>query len=72
MNENWRIPRRTFLKGLGTAIALPMFETMLPGASLATAGAGTVKALPRRMAFVYVPNGSNMADWTPATVGSDF
>ena len=72
MNENWRIPRRTFLKGLGTAIALPMFETMLPAVSLTASGATTVKTLPRRMAFVYVPNGANMADWTPATVGSDF
>src|SRR6185503_7850856 len=72
MNKNWRIPRRTFLKGLGTAIALPMFETMLPATSLAASGATMVKTLPRRMAFVYVPNGANMADWTPATVGSDF
>src|SRR5688572_6810517 len=72
MNKNWRIPRRTFLKGLGTAIALPVFETMLPGVSLASAGASVVKGPPRRMAFVYVPNGANMADWSPATVGAEF
>lgn len=73
-----RLPRRTFLKGLGTAIALPMFESMLPlralqaaEASANTAGAG-VSGLPRRMAFVYVPNGANMADWTPKTTGAGY
>jgi len=64
--QNWRIPRRTFLKGLGTAVALPWLEAM--GAPLA-AGVGRA---PRRMAFVYIPNGANMADWTPATVGTEF
>jgi hypothetical protein len=70
MSKIRHLPRRTFLKGLGTAIALPVFESMLPGLSLA-ASAGS-KPLPKRMAFVYVPNGANMADWTPKTVGSEF
>ena len=34
MNKTWQIPRRTFLKGLGTVIALPMLEAMLPPAKL--------------------------------------
>lgn len=71
MTKSWQLPRRTFLKGLGTAIALPMFESMMPGISRAAAVAGG-KPLPKRMAFVYVPNGANMADWTPKAVGSDF
>ena len=72
MKNTWHIPRRTFLKGLGTAIALPVMESLLPrGLAAAEALAGG-KAAPRRMAFVYVPNGANMADWTPAATGADF
>jgi hypothetical protein len=63
------MPRRTFLRGLGTAVALPMLESMWPGLVSASPVA---KASPRRIAFVYVPNGANMADWTPKSVGSDF
>src|SRR5437867_11461686 len=71
MSKSWQIPRRTFLKGLGTAIALPVLESMLPNTSVAAAGPAA-KALPRRIAFVYVPNGVNMDDWTPKAVGEDF
>jgi len=63
------ISRRAVLKGLGTTIALPMLEAMLPPLSLA---APAKKAAPLRMAFLYVPNGAHMADWTPAEVGSSF
>ncbi|MBI4582893.1 MAG: DUF1552 domain-containing protein [Planctomycetes bacterium] len=60
------LPRRTFLRGLGTALALPFLEAMLP----ARLFAGEVrKRFPRRLAFLYVPNGINMADWTPAAAG---
>src|SRR5262245_39910293 len=63
------ISRRTVLKGLGTAIALPYLDAMLP----ATATAGqTAAAAPVRMAFGYVPNGANMAEWPPAATGSTF
>ena len=72
MNKTWQLPRRTFLKGLGTAVALPLLEAMLPGASLAAAAAGPAGSAPRRMAFIYVPNGANMADWTPKAVGTEF
>lgn len=72
MNKSWQIPRRTFLRGLGTAIALPVLDVMAPARVLAAAANGTLGAPPRRMAFVYVPNGANMADWTPKTVGTDF
>ena len=66
--KNGQIPRRTFLKGVGTAMALPLLEAMAPVRTLA-APAGTP---PLRMAFVYVPNGANMADWTPRIDGPDF
>jgi hypothetical protein len=71
MNTSSPLPRRTFLKGLGTAIALPMLESMLPGVVSAAPSAGG-PAAPLRMAYVYVPNGANMADWTPKAVGADF
>ena len=69
MNKNWQLPRRTFLKGLGTAIGLPVFESMLPGVSAAAQASASA---PKRMAFVYIPNGANMTDWTPKSVGTDF
>ena len=63
------LPRRTFLKGLGTAIALPMLDSMVP-ALASTSGART-KA-PTRLSFVYVPNGIVMNDWTPQGEGKNF
>jgi len=72
MNKSWQLPRRTFLKGLGTAIALPVFESMMPGLAAASSAISGGKALPKRMAYVYVPNGVNMSNWTPKAVGSDF
>ena len=63
------ITRRTMLRGLGTAIALPWLEAMLPS-SLFAASANV--AQPRRMAFFYVPNGVMMPDWTPTSEGKDF
>lgn len=74
MNKTWPIPRRTFLKGLGTAISLPMLDAMLPGRALgAAAGAtGAAAAFPRRMAFVYIPNGVIMEHWTPQIVGPNY
>jgi hypothetical protein len=65
-----RISRRTVLRGLGTAVALPLLDAMLPRTALGTV-TGAVKT-PRRMAFVYVPNGICMADWTPKAEGADF
>ena len=53
------IPRRTFLRGMGTAVALPFLDAMVP----ALASAQSSKR-PVRMAFVYVPNGIDMRNWT--------
>ncbi|HSQ58356.1 MAG TPA: DUF1552 domain-containing protein, partial [Gemmata sp.] len=61
-----RITRRTALKGFGTAIALPWLESL---ASATAPVAGTASMPPRRLAFVYVPNGVNMEHWTPKTDG---
>ena len=56
------LPRRTFLRGMGAAIALPMLDAMTP--ALGAIGRRTAKS-PLRLAFTYVPNGITMADWTP-------
>src|SRR5215510_12702939 len=70
MSKSCAMPRRTFLRGLGTAMALPMFDAMIPSALRAASSPEPM--LPRRMAFLYVPNGVNMADWTPKQVGTEF
>jgi hypothetical protein len=61
------ISRRTVLKGLGTAIALPMLDAMAPRAI----GAERPKK-PIRMAFLYVPNGKHMPDWLPTREGTGY
>ena len=65
------ISRRTVLRGLGTTLALPVLEAMVPrtalGASVAESGGH-----PLRMAFLYVPNGKHMQDWTPAEEGENY
>ena len=63
------IPRRTFLRGLGATLALPLLDGMVP----AFASAAETAAKPAiRLSFVYVPNGIVMDRWTPATVGEAF
>ncbi len=59
------MPRRTFLRGVGTTLALPLLDGMIPAFAAAQQTA-------KRMSFVYVPNGRIMADWTPATEGTGF
>ena len=53
-----RLSRRTVLKGIGTAMSLPVLEAMLPGGALAQSVQQKQKAV--RMAFIFVPNGMNM------------
>lgn len=60
--------RRTFLKGAGTVIALPFLDAMVPAGSLLNESRKT----PVRLAFVYVPNGIVMKDWTPEGTGKAF
>jgi hypothetical protein len=64
-----QLPRRTFLKGMGATIALPMLDAMTP--ALGAFGRTAAKA-PLRLGFTYVPNGITMADWTPKGEGAGF
>src|SRR5437667_3180008 len=63
------LPRRTFLRGMGATVALPLLEAMVPAfsASATTAARGA-----RRFGAIYVPHGAIMDQWTPAGVGSNF
>ena len=56
------IPRRTLLRGLGTALALPLLDSMAPAATKSKA--------PIRAAFVYFPNGVQVPSWVPQTQGT--
>ncbi|MCC6232944.1 MAG: DUF1552 domain-containing protein [Verrucomicrobiales bacterium] len=60
------IGRRTFLRGLGASVALPLLDSLSP----VRAATAAVAEPPLRLAFVYVPNGIHMPDWTPAYEGA--
>jgi Protein of unknown function (DUF1552) len=66
-----RLPRRTFLGGIGTFIALPVLDAMLPAFASAKETAALAKA-PTRISFNYIPNGAIMEHWTPKGVGPSF
>jgi Protein of unknown function (DUF1552) len=69
MNPIFRrhLARRTFLRGAGATLALPLLDAMRP----AFARAASV-ASPVRLSFAYVPNGIIMPDWKPAEEGSAY
>ncbi len=60
------LSRRTILRGLGAAIALPALDAMAPALKSSTLPGGR----PNRMGFVYVPNGINKEHWTPDYAGA--
>ena len=62
------IPRRTFLKGAGTTLALPLLDAMVP----AFARAAGTSAQPVRLSTVFFPLGRIMRSWTPKTDGAGF
>jgi hypothetical protein len=61
------LPRRTFLRGIGATLALPLLDAMVPALSATAAVAGSV----RRLGFVYIPNGAIMEKWTPSGTGGN-
>jgi len=73
---NHAMPRRTFLRGLGATLALPVLDAMTPAFSARAAAA----APPIRLGYVYTPNGIVGACdksprpfmWTPRTAGTNF
>ena len=60
MNKSWKISRRTMLKGLGAAVALPALDVMGPVTARAATGAESIN----RMAYFYFPNGIPRGIWS--------
>jgi len=58
------LPRRTFLRGLGVSLALPLLDAMVPAAT-AVADSPANPARLRRLGFVYMPMGCDITRWTP-------
>jgi len=63
------IPRRTFLRGLGVTLGLPLFDAMLPAQTPLAQTAANPKT---RAAFLYQMHGAIMQQWTPKAEGSNF
>ncbi|OLC42374.1 MAG: hypothetical protein AUH43_22760 [Acidobacteria bacterium 13_1_40CM_65_14] len=60
------LPRRTFLRGMGASLALPLLDAMVPSM---TALAKTPADPVRRLGFVYIPMGCDITRWTPPSEG---
>jgi len=63
------LSRRTLLRGAGTALALPLLDSMIPAS---TALAQTAAAPLPRLGCFYIPHGATMALWTPQQEGKGF
>lgn len=63
MTRNWHISRRTMLRGLGTAVSLPLLDVMH-----APIRAAEDQRPPMRLAYLYIPNGVAEGAWQPETV----
>src|SRR4030095_872503 len=63
------ISRRTVLRGMGTAVALPLLDAMVPAL---TAQVNTPAKAVRRLGVVYPPNGVIYENWLPKGAGRDF
>jgi Protein of unknown function (DUF1552) len=59
------LPRRTFLRAMGTVVALPMLDAMVPALAAQTRPI-------RRLGFVYIANGVIQNQWTPSAAGAGF
>jgi len=63
------LPRRTFLRGMGVSVALPLLDSMLPAQTPLRKTAAAAKS---RLSCIYVPHGATMYKWTPEKEGADF
>src|SRR5882724_9024544 len=56
------LPRRTFLRGVGASLALPLLDAMVPSlTALADTPAGAARL--RRLGFIYMPMGCDNSRW---------
>ena len=66
---NKKLPRRTFLRGLGTTLALPLLESMLPTRG---AVAAQKQIVPTRFLGAFVPHGIAPGHWIPESTAPGF
>src|SRR6195952_1699654 len=69
ITQSWLLNRRHFLRGLGTTVALPLLDAMIP---MRVSAAQSAAAKPRRSVFVYIPNGVNGMAWQCKTAGRGY
>jgi hypothetical protein len=69
MKKTWELSRRTFLRGAGTLMALPVLEAMAPSVARAQSAG---QPPPRRLMAFFVPNGMYPTEWYPATSGESY
>ena len=63
------LPRRTFLRGVGATIALPLLDSMVAAQTPIRKTAAAAKS---RLSCIYVPHGATMDKWTPGATGKGF
>lgn len=63
------LDRRTFLRGAGVAVGLPLLESMVPAQTPVAKSAAASKS---RLSCIYVPHGATMDKWTPTAEGKGF
>ncbi len=68
-HPSWLIPRRTVLRGLGVAMALPFLEAMVPRPLFGAEPKVAPRKMPVRFATLFFPNGVRADQWTPKEVG---
>ena len=69
LTQRWLLNRRRFLRGLGTTMALPLLDAMIP---LRARAAAPAAGKPRRSVFVYIPNGVNGMTWQVTKPGRGY
>lgn len=70
MSTRWHLSRRTFLRGAGATLALPLLDVMAPAARAAAGAAGVTNSLaPTRLGVILFPNGVRPSTWFPKAAG---
>ncbi|MBI1374575.1 MAG: DUF1552 domain-containing protein [Phycisphaera sp.] len=71
-SQRWLLDRRHFLRGVGTTMALPLLDAMVPLNASKVARAAEAASKPRRSVFVYIPNGVNGMTWQVTQAGRGY
>jgi hypothetical protein len=69
VRKNFQLPRRSFLRGVGASLALPLLEAMIPARPMR---ADEPTVAPVRLAFIFFPNGAIVPNWKPQGADADW